>query len=32
MHKWHPIKAKQEGILTIKLGQFINKEYLQDRQ
>ena len=31
MHRWHLIKAKREGILILKLGRFINKEYLKGK-
>src|SRR6266581_1488104 len=26
MYRWHLIEAKREGMLTLKLGRFINKE------
>ena len=32
IYRWHPIKAKQEGILTIELRQFMNEECLRGRQ
>ena len=31
IYKWHPIEAKREGIITLKLGRFINKECLRGR-
>ena len=31
MHRWHLIEAKREGMLTLKLRKFINKECLRDR-
>jgi len=31
MHGWHLIETKREGILTLKLGRFINKECLRGR-
>ncbi len=31
MYKQHPIEAKREGILTLELGNFINKEYFRGR-
>ena len=31
MYRWHPIETKREGILTLKLGKFINKESLKGR-
>jgi len=31
MYKWHLIETKREGMLTLKLGRFINKEYLKGR-
>ena len=31
MHKWHLIKAKREGMLTLELGRFINKECFRGR-
>ena len=31
MHKWHPIKAKREGMITLELGRFLNKEYFKGK-
>jgi len=31
MYRWHLIEAKRKGILTLKLGRFINKECLRGR-
>ena len=31
IYRWYLIKAKREGIFTLKLGRFINKEYLKGR-
>ena len=32
MHKWYLIKIKQEKMLTIKPGRFINEKCLRGRQ
>ena len=32
MHRWYLIEAKREGIFTLELGRFLNKEYLRGRQ
>ena len=32
MHGWNPIEVKREGIVTLELGRFLNKEYLRGRQ
>ena len=32
IYRQHPTKVKREGMLTIELRQFINKEYLRGRQ
>ena len=31
MYGWHLIKAKREGMLTLELGGFMNKECLRGR-
>ena len=31
IYRQYPIKAKREGMLTLKLGRFINKKYLKGR-
>ncbi len=31
IYRWHLIEAKREGILTLELGRFLNKECLKGR-